>query len=248
MRPSFSLRSAVVTTALALAACGGSAGSVPAPATEGCTTCHGDASRPGTSTEQAAPPVDAHGGSSTTLVTVGAHQAHLQNGVACSTCHTVPPDGDRTHIDGPYAQVTFTGPLVGANNTLVAPWNRDVATCANYCHGASFVGGATPNPSWTFQGSFGCGDCHGDQQTATTQSGLHYFHVKLLIPSFTCANCHGDGYAPTSVTPPATTTHHDGQVNLLPLVGWQASACAAEGPHSCNGSCHTLAPGCKVWQ
>jgi predicted CxxxxCH...CXXCH cytochrome family protein len=217
----------------------------PLPLT--CTACHGDATRAGTPLVQAAPPVDSHGRSGTNEVTVGAHQAHVLNGVDCATCHEVPPTGDITHTTHLTAVVQFSGPVVGANNTLVAPWNRNQATCANYCHGASLPGGAMPTPSWVYQGSIACGDCHADQQSTRTQSGLHFLHLYRVTPTFGCVGCHGNGYAAASVTPPATATHVNGRVELLSNVGWRAPACAAEGPRSCNATCHSAVPGCKVW-
>jgi len=211
-----------------------------------CTACHGDATRTATSLIQAAPPVDSHGRAGTNEVTVGAHQAHLSNGVDCTTCHTVPPAGDISHSAEPYATVQFSGSLVGANNTLVAPWNRNSATCSNYCHGASLPNGAMPTPLWTHQGTLGCGDCHSDQQSNATQTGLHALHLKYITPVMNCALCHGTGYAATSVTAPATATHRDGQVQHTSYVGWQAPPCTP-GTRSCNASCHTVVTGCKIW-
>jgi len=225
-----------------IAACG-SATTPPPSSAQGCTACHGDPGRTGSATDQAAPPLDAHGQSSPTLVSVGAHQAHLSNGVACATCHVVPPAGDTTHIDGPYAAVTFSGNVVGANNTVVAAWNHDVATCANYCHGPG-LGGAVSTPAWTRTEPLGCGACHYDQQTALTTTGLHDFHVSGLPPSagITCGSCHGSGYASGAVSGAALATHVDGQVQLLPVVGWQDPACS--GPRTCYATCHTV---CRYW-
>ena len=140
-------------TSMALVALAGCAGSdtATAPASNECTACHGDATRTGSALDQAAPPKDAHGGTSTTLVTVGAHQAHLGSNVPCATCHVVPPAGDRSHYSSPYATVTFSGNVVGAHGASVAPWNRDTPTCANYCHGATDPAAADPKPSWTRQ-------------------------------------------------------------------------------------------------
>jgi predicted CxxxxCH...CXXCH cytochrome family protein len=211
-----------------------------------CTACHGDATRAGTTLIKAAPPLDSHGRSGTNEVTVGAHQAHLSKGVDCATCHEVPPPGDITHTRHLYAAVQFSGPIVGANNTLVAPWNRATPTCSNYCHGAGLVGGTLPTPAWTRQGPLGCGSCHGDQQSRTTATGWHDYHVRLLFPGIACATCHGDGYLATSVVAPASATHLDGSVQLLPLVGWQDATCPT-GTRSCNSNCHSVVTGCKAW-
>jgi predicted CxxxxCH...CXXCH cytochrome family protein len=247
MRPAPVFPLAALVVALGSAACG--AATAPPPASDqGCTACHGDPGRAGSATEQAAPPLDTHAQSSTTLVSVGAHQAHLSNGVPCATCHVVPPAGDRTHIDGPYATVTFSGNVVGAGNAVVAPWSHDVATCANYCHGGIFPAAARPAPAWTFQGTLGCAACHSDQVNRATTTGLHRLHLFFVAPLQTCAGCHGAGYATSSVTTPATATHVDGSVNVLPAVGWQDPRCASFGPNACFATCHTAAPACKVWQ
>jgi predicted CxxxxCH...CXXCH cytochrome family protein len=212
-----------------------------------CTSCHGDATRPGTALEQAAPPLDSHGNSGTNEMRVGAHQAHLANGVDCTTCHVIPPAGDRTHSLEPYATVTFSGSLVGANGTPVAPWNRDLGTCSNYCHGASMPAASVPTPLWTRSTPLTCGGCHGDQQTQATATGLHWLHLKYVTPQLVCAYCHGVGYSDTAVIAPATATHRDGQVETLPRVGWQDPSCASYGPRACFATCHTVAPACKIW-
>jgi predicted CxxxxCH...CXXCH cytochrome family protein len=244
MHASPSIRFAVVTVAVAMAACGTTRDTSPPATDTGCTSCHGDAAR---AADQAAPPRDAHGQTDTSLVTVGAHQAHLSSGVACATCHVVPPDGDLTHIGGPYATVTFSGSLVGANNTAVAAWNRDLATCTNYCHGASLPGAARPAPLWTQATPLGCGGCHADQRTKATSTGLHELHLQFVTPKAVCSNCHGAGYTDTAVAAPATATHRDGQVNTLSLVGWQDPRCVAEGPRACFASCHQAVVACKIW-
>ncbi len=212
-----------------------------------CTSCHGDATRPGTALVQAAPPVDSQGHSGTNELRVGAHQAHLGNGVDCTTCHEIPPAGDTAHSLEPYATVTFTGNLVGANGTPVAPWNRDLGTCTNYCHGASLPATARPAPHWTSSTPLGCGGCHADQQSFATSSGLHWFHLTSISPTFDCVACHGAGYTGTAVTAPATATHRDTLVKTQPVVGWQDPRCVADGPRACFASCHTVVVACKVW-
>jgi predicted CxxxxCH...CXXCH cytochrome family protein len=235
---------AALVVAVGMAACDGGT-STPASTDQGCAGCHGDPARAGSRTDQAAPPLDAHGQSATTLVSVGAHQAHLSNGVACATCHVVPAANDMTHINGQYATVTFSGNVVGANNTVVAPWTHDVATCANYCHGPN-LGGSVPSPLWTRSAPLDCGACHYDQRTALTTTGLHDYHVNTLPPAagVTCGSCHGPGYATTSVSGAAIATHANGQVQTLLAVGWQDPTC--NGPRTCYASCHTV-QGCRLW-
>jgi predicted CxxxxCH...CXXCH cytochrome family protein len=244
MRTSSLVLSVSLLGLAALAGCAGSETTAPPPS-NACTACHGDGTRNDTALNQAAPPLDAHGNSSTSVVTVGAHQAHLANNVPCATCHVVPPAGDTTHYAAPYATVIFSGNLVGANGATVAPWNRDVPTCANYCHGGTFPTAATPNPSWTRQTPLGCGDCHSAQDTLATATGLHYFHV--VTTQVACSACHGAGYAPTSVTGTAVATHHDGIIQLTPAVGWQDPVCGTQ-PRLCNGACHNPPPTyCYYW-
>ncbi len=208
-----------------------------------CSACHGDATRPGTALEQAAPPFDTRGLSGTNEVTVGAHQGHLSKGVACATCHVVPPTGDITHGEAPTATVVFSGNRVGANATPVAPWNRDQPTCANYCHGPA-MGGTVPRPLWTRTTPLGCAACHWDQQSATTSTGLHVFHVTDLpvATRLDCGACHGTGYAKAGVSGAALVTHSDGLLQILPVVGWQDPSCV--GPRTCFAACHTV---CRNW-
>ena len=215
----------------------------PDLATLSCTACHGDASRPGLALNQAAPPVDSHGQSGTNEVTVGAHQAHLGNGVACATCHVVPPAGDTSHSAAPTATVTFSGNVVGANGTPVAAWNRDQPTCANYCHNPA-MGGSVPTPAWTRQTALSCGSCHWDQQTSITSTGLHVLHVRDLPPAtrLDCNACHGAGYSTAGVSGAAIPTHADALLQILPAVGWQDPACS--GSRTCFATCHTV---CRNW-
>jgi hypothetical protein len=226
----------LLTGLLALAACGDSPGPSPTSSNQGCAGCHGDSSRAGLALDQAAPPRDARGGTEATLVTVGAHQVHLQANVACATCHTVPPQGDRTHINGPFATVIFSGNIVGAQGAVVAPWNREAPTCANYCHRPFQRGAAIPTPGWTQAGPLACSACHWDQQSALTTTGLHAYHV--IDRAIGCSECHGAGYAASAVTGQAKTTHVDGRIDLLPQVGWNAAECT--GARSCGASCHAV--------
>jgi predicted CxxxxCH...CXXCH cytochrome family protein len=246
MVPSPFLRLAMMTSVLGLTACGTAHGTAPLAGTQECTGCHGDAARAGTALQQAAPPRDAHGRTATSEVTVGAHQAHLDGGVACATCHAIPAQGDLLHAIAPYATVIFSGNVVGAAGTPVAPWNRDQPTCANYCHSATGRGGTTPNPAWNTTTPLGCGACHWDQQTSATNTGLHKYHV-MDLPAATrldCGACHGAGYSTAGVTGAATTTHADGAFQITANVGWQDPRCT--GPRTCYASCHTSV-NCRAW-
>ena len=168
-----------------------------------CTTCHGTAG------VNAAPPVDSTGGSATTLVSVGAHQAHvastLRPAIACTECHGAASAGYTTaHSDG-IVQTSF-GTLSNQGTTTV--WTRASGTCAsNYCHGGTtaVAGGTGTTPVWTtVNGTFkACASCHGDPPAlnATTH------HPRNTA----CGACHGTGYTATTVV---QGTHVDGTVNL----------------------------------
>jgi predicted CxxxxCH...CXXCH cytochrome family protein len=137
---------------------------------EACTVCHG------TRSVNAAPPRDLSGNTSTSTVTVGAHQAHLTGnnisaGIQCSECHIVPKNyDDPGHIDNlNTAKVLFAGPFantatIGRNSALMTVNfinNGQDIECANtYCHG-NFTNGNNYTPKWT-KGSneSACGSCH----------------------------------------------------------------------------------------
>lgn len=139
-------------------------GNVDLDVSEDCTACHG--------ADNAAPPVDVEGNSSSTLVTVGAHQSHvlgssLARAVPCQECHLVPDEVlSAGHLDSERpAEVVFSGAAAafGAVPEYVAGSCND-----SYCHGADFPkthesGGAVTAPTWTrVDGSQAfCGSCHG---------------------------------------------------------------------------------------
>ncbi|MCC6528201.1 MAG: CxxxxCH/CxxCH domain-containing protein, partial [Polyangiaceae bacterium] len=131
---------------------------VPASA---CNACHGGAAN-------AAPPSATTGESDTTVVGVGAHQAHVAGGslrgpIPCQECHVVPSSvGEATHMDGLPAEVVW-GVLPLADDASPA-WDRPSATCsAVYCHGSTLGGGSLTAPVWTEVGTgqAACGTCHG---------------------------------------------------------------------------------------
>ena len=105
---------------------------------EACNTCHGNK-------ENAAPPRDLEDHTSSSYVTVGAHQSHLVKATfstfklgECSTCHKTPTTfADAGHIDDtPNAEVIFNS-LATFNSKSDAHWDHDAASCSNvYCHGA----------------------------------------------------------------------------------------------------------------
>jgi predicted CxxxxCH...CXXCH cytochrome family protein len=177
-----------------------------------CHSCHG-------STTNDAPPKDLAGSSDQSLLSVGAHQSHLQalagisSPVTCQQCHTVPASVSQSgHLDASPADLVF-GPLATTGG-LEPEWDRETGTCsATYCHGASLSGGANPAPLWTtLDGTqAACGTCHGlPPQAPHLQGGQ-------------CFQCHADTVdAAMGIQDPAQ--HVDGQVD-------------ASLPATCNG-CH----------
>jgi predicted CxxxxCH...CXXCH cytochrome family protein len=178
----------------------------------GCTDCHGSA------TTNQAPPKDTSGGTATTLITVGAHQAHLLGGVsskmvACDECHTVPANVNSPgHIDHPPPAYVIFGPTA-TTNSFVPAWNASTGQCSNtYCH--TGTGGSNTAPTWTrVDGTqAACGGCHGIPPPTPAHNGVT-----------DCTGCHlpTAGLNRTIANP---ATHVDGvlQVNA----------------GSCNGTCH----------
>ena len=197
-----------------------------------CNGCHGSAAND-------APPVDTKGNASTTLPSVGAHQAHLTaaHGLAlpltCEQCHVVPAAADAPgHVDASPAEVTF-GALAktgGANAT----WTHNNASCATtYCHGATLKNGSLTTPTWTkVDGTQdACGTCHGlSPKTGRHPSnfGDHSWMGK------DCTNCH-DGITNASGSAITSAALHVNGAKDVALKGggtWNA------GTKSCDPSCH----------
>ncbi len=182
-----------------------------------CNACHG-------SETSAAPPTDPQGRSDTTLVTVGAHQSHLNatlgKPVACKACHTVPMDvGDAGHKNGK-GDVAFKD--LSVLDGAAPSWDETAATCAGtYCHGATLSGGANTTPKWTVVGGdqAKCGNCHG-----LPPSSPHPADDK-------CAQCHGDVINEDGSFKDASR-HIDGTVDLSSGV-----AC-----NTCHGNTGNAAP------
>ena len=177
-----------------------------------CTSCHG------TANVNAAPPADTSGRTGTTLVSVGAHQAHVRTTlmaapVACTECHGAASASYGTGHSDTTVQVVF-GPK--ANLGTLTTWNG--TTCASsYCHGGTAVvsGGTGIAPEWTrVDGTFKtCSSCHG-----APPAGTHPL-------STACGNCH-TGYTSTTV---AAASHINGAVDVV------------LGPSSCS-ACHLAPP------
>ena len=205
-------------------------------ATFGCVLCHG-----GADNQTGAPPVDTHGVSLASSVTVGAHTSHVQAihalslPIDCGGCHVKPAQvTDPGHIDGPTATVVLStaGTVAGTTPT----WNRSGPTCsASYCHG-NFPGGNAYNaPRWTTVDGTqaACGTCHG----IPPQTGQHWFHV--INKGFACNACHATLYSAITVDP---ATHVNGAKDVPNnIAGWNPAT------QTCNASCHTVMPNPAPW-
>lgn len=192
-----------------------------------CTFCHG-----GVDTDKGSPPVDIHGNTATSEVTVGAHTAHVtgKSGLTvpldCTACHKKPSNAlDPGHIDGSPAEVVSEH-----------GWDRKAATCtSSYCHG-NFTGGNSQNhPVWTKEGQAECGSCH----ELPPKTGRHpSVFSKHAFMGKNCSNCHNglanDGA--TQVLNPAK--HINGQKDVSLKSGTYDPA-----TKTCDPACH----GPKQW-
>ena len=105
--------------------------------------------------------MDTHG--ATTSNYVGAHTTHVNAQITCAICHGPNPGATGHNLDGPRAQVVFTG-VATNGGAFTTSYDPSTFTCTVYCHGGSLSGGADTTPSWP-DGSLtgGCGACHGDE-------------------------------------------------------------------------------------
>jgi predicted CxxxxCH...CXXCH cytochrome family protein len=182
-----------------------------------CNSCHGNADNP-------APPVDTEGRSDTALVSVGAHQAHLNEGpialaFPCESCHPVPDIADEfAHINGVVELVW--SPLASADGATPS-WDPATATCTSYCHGQTLPGGAHTTPKWTDLSGLqaGCGACHSLPPPAP--------HPQ----SSQCSLCHPTVDASLNFV--QKDLHVNGTVDVKPL---------SAGCSSCHGSADNAAP------
>lgn len=160
----------------------------------GCDGCHGSPASP-------APPPDLAGNILTTAPGVGAHQAHLQSGVACAACHVVPASAlDAGHFDTPRPAEVDTSLGWDGTRCNTAP-----------CHTRS--GATLPPPQWTDGAPLGCDSCHGFPPPAPHTTWTDCFRCHTSFPgthvdatvdvedldAMACNTCHG---GPTSDAPP----------------------------------------------
>ena len=186
-----------------------------------CSTCHGSADNP-------APPVYTTGGSDTSLVTVGAHQAHLGPGgwhreVLCQECHLVPADASSPgHMDGPPAELTWSG--VAVADGAFPLFDRPTAVCSSvYCHGSTLPAGGGFSPVWTqVDGSqAACGSCHGlpPGPPHTADDRCIMCHSEVVGPdrSFVNASLHIDGVVNVSLSPACNACHGNTENSAPPV-------------------------------
>jgi predicted CxxxxCH...CXXCH cytochrome family protein len=197
-----------------------------APATGGCTSCHG------MPTTNAAPPLDLKGGIERTSLGVGAHQEHLKTStwrheIPCTACHVVPATQDSPgHRDGDnIAEVKFDG-----MNPQGAYANGTCSTM--YCHGNGRGGNGTK--SWLAAGPLQCGACH--SMTGVNMSGDHARHLQRGIK---CNQCHATVVDATPTIIKADL-HINGKHEVKMAAGtWNVMQ------RSCSGTgCH----GTKRWE
>jgi predicted CxxxxCH...CXXCH cytochrome family protein len=189
-----------------------------------CTSCHGDAQLFR----------DLHDSTDPSVLTVGAHQAHLEGRhritvpLTCAQCHQVPAEVRSSgHIDDPRPADVFP-PGLGSQSLArldgaAALWNRGAQSCSDvYCHGGGGRLARDTSPSkiaavqWT-QGSTQvfCGSCHGLPPNTS-------IHADAGVVGLTsCAVCHGQTIGPDGalrMTIDADggvrSTHIDGELTL----------------------------------
>ncbi len=174
-----------------------------------CTMCHGNplaSFDPAHDLTNAAPPVGILGGTQTTDLDVGQHQAHLNAGpfalaFACATCHSVPTN--LNHVSEP---IVVT--LGAAGQALLAAnlgtYDPTTHTCTTYCHGSGIAGGTagTKPPAWT-QSFSNCDACHG----LPPHSGSSDLT--------TCATCHPATMNPDGTLDVAGGKHVNGHIDAV---------------------------------
>jgi|GEM_PF-2862864 len=193
-----------------------------------CVFCHG-----GRDNQSGAPPVDISDGDDISLVTVGAHTAHvsaksqLAVGLDCVACHSKPTSAlDQGHIDGSPAEVLDS-----------LGWDRDSATCSTgYCHGNFIGGNASNRPKWTSVGQAQCGSCH----ALPPSTGRHpSVFGKHSFMGNDCTHCHS-GIANNGATEILDPAKH---INFTKDVVLKAGGTWDSQTKTCDPACH----GAKQW-
>lgn len=155
-----------------------------------CGACHGGVAN-------AAPPRDLLGNTDKRLVSIGAHQAHVQGAhklrgpIPCGDCHVTP---DKLDSPGHLDQVVGVFPAGGIPGSVARAdgaqpsWDHATARCTDvYCHGngVKLKRDLSPNiaraPLWTTEGA-ACGSCHG----SPPKDADHQPTMRLID----CVTCH----------------------------------------------------------
>ncbi|MBI5067105.1 MAG: CxxxxCH/CxxCH domain-containing protein [Deltaproteobacteria bacterium] len=200
-------------------------GNPPQPRT--CTTCHGDPAK--AVVIHAAPPKAVGGATATSDRGVGAHDAHLRDGLlsvamTCNQCHPTVTNTDHAAVggavNGHVVDMAF-GPLATNLGTSWPTWNGGPrydatgsrvgcgpnggdCTCSSvYCHGDGLTGGSHVKPLWTGGAAevAACDSCHGVPPPSP--------HVARLD----CGTCHA-GYTSSTVN---LAAHVNGVVDATTL-------------------------------
>jgi predicted CxxxxCH...CXXCH cytochrome family protein len=158
-----------------------------------CSSCHGNASRPGSELEQAAPPVDVDGNTEVSAPGVGAHALHLRatdmhGAVPCQTCHLVPEQTPSPgHVDSALPAEVVLRPPGEVQPERSPSYDYTAHTCADtYCHWA-----ALPNWVQPQQVTDPCAGCHGIPPARP--------HVQVTV----CSMCHSNVDESLSILDPA---------------------------------------------
>jgi len=164
-----------------------------------CANCHGNRED-----GAAYPPLSIKNQSDPTLLSVGAHQTHMETTVTtvdCNRCHIVPEnylDADHLGSDN-IAEITFN--LDFDHNNGAANWDHETGTCSNvYCHGAFSFPKSESSDTWVYledeitgnnvfmvwndpQGAE-CGTCHSlppqGHRGAYTQTQCTWCHASVV--------------------------------------------------------------------
>lgn len=184
-----------------------------------CDTCHG-------ASGSSAPHRDLSGARGIASIGVGAHRAHLVDGVnhrafGCDACHPAPrqpEDEGHYQIEGAPDPAPAEVNLRPARGRT-AVWDREAESCsASYCHAPSADDSDATNqsPRWTAVGAgqAACGSCHGIPPSGHAPGDCANCHrrayaagkplperhvngtVEVGEEQGSCSGCHGDGASP----------------------------------------------------
>jgi len=223
-----------------------------------CTSCHGDANRPGDSLLRSAPPKDLGQQTLPGYPGVGAHDNHLNHtsthaAVACNECHQVPDSVDSPgHADTALPAEVVLGSLAEQGGRHAA-YDPETRTCQNnYCHGGARAVWTEPRSS-----NEACGTCHGlpppaphpqsdncfGCHGAVIDADRHFIapqrHVDGVVDyeASDCKVCHGND---DNAAPPLDTLGNE-NISAIGVGAHQVhlSGGANSRPLSC-GECHVV--------